>query len=286
MNEFFLKHHGILGQKWGVKNGPPYPLVGGSYDNRNKLEIRESKKQKRKRHEDFTIKAGTTLATLSVDPNRTKGADMFYAAFDKRDIHEYNALFNKKMDQPIYDKDGNIVGSEKVHKFRIENVPDKDMKIASETNSANEFIELYSKDRDFYNYVTDKSRMQGKFDESRYRFKGYREARDVLEKIREDKDYKPSRDELQVVYRMYNYTIPNLDADTIKQRKKFFDRMIAKGYDGIFDTNDGLYGGFKAEKPVIIINQEKLIDPKVMRTSASSVAVSRAAFLFIKAMQE
>ena len=21
-----LKHHGILGQKWGVKNGPPYPL--------------------------------------------------------------------------------------------------------------------------------------------------------------------------------------------------------------------------------------------------------------------
>ena len=21
-----LYHHGILGQKWGVKNGPPYPL--------------------------------------------------------------------------------------------------------------------------------------------------------------------------------------------------------------------------------------------------------------------
>lgn len=25
-NEDFLEHHGILGQKWGVKNGPPYPL--------------------------------------------------------------------------------------------------------------------------------------------------------------------------------------------------------------------------------------------------------------------
>ena len=22
----FLQHHGILGQKWGVKNGPPYPI--------------------------------------------------------------------------------------------------------------------------------------------------------------------------------------------------------------------------------------------------------------------
>ena len=24
--EVFLAHHGILGQKWGRKNGPPYPL--------------------------------------------------------------------------------------------------------------------------------------------------------------------------------------------------------------------------------------------------------------------
>ena len=22
----FLSHHGIKGQRWGVKNGPPYPL--------------------------------------------------------------------------------------------------------------------------------------------------------------------------------------------------------------------------------------------------------------------
>lgn len=286
MNELFLKHHGILGQKWGVKNGPPYPLTGGKYDNRNALELKESRRVKRKRHEDRTIEKGTKLVTLSVDPNRTKDADMFYAAYDKRDIHEYNALFNKKMDQPVYDKDGNVIGSEKVYKFRIENIPNKDLKIASETNAANAFIDLYSKDRDFYNYVTDASRMQDKFVESRYRFQGYREARDVLEKIRSDKDYIPSRDELQVVYRMYNYTIPNLDADTIKQRQKFFSKVKANGYDGILDTNDALYGGYKAEYPVIIVNQESMLPPSVMRTSASSVMASRIIFPFIKAMQE
>lgn len=286
MNELFLKHHGILGQKWGVKNGPPYPLTGGNYDNRNALELKESRRVKRKRHEDRTIEKGTKLVTLSVDPNRTKDADMFYAAYDKRDVHEYNALFNKKMDQPVYDKDGNVIGSEKVYKFRIENIPNKDLKIASETNAANAFIDLYSKDRDFYNYVTDASRMQDKFVESKYRFQGYREARDVLEKIRSDKDYVPSRDELQVVYRMYNYTIPNLDSDTIKQRQKFFSKVKANGYDGILDTNDALYGGYKAEYPVIIVNQESMLPPSVMRTRASSVMASRALFPFIKAMQE
>lgn len=287
MNELCsaLCHHGIMGQKWGERNGPPYPLVGGTYNNRSPEEKRETRKEKRKRHEDRTVKAGTKFQTLSTDPNRTKGADMYYAAYDPRDVHEYNALFNKKMDMPIYDKDGNVIGTEKVHKFRITNVPKQDIKVASETSTNDTFVDLYSKDRDFYNYVTDPNRMQAKFDESRYRFKGYRESRDMLEKIRNDPEFVPSKQDLQVVYRMFNYTIPNLDADCIKQRNKLFTKMKERGYDAILDTNDALYGGYKAEYPVIVINQEAFLDPTVMRTKASDVAVSRGAFWFIKAMQ-
>lgn len=28
----YLAHHGILGQKWGVKNGPPYPLGASDHN--------------------------------------------------------------------------------------------------------------------------------------------------------------------------------------------------------------------------------------------------------------
>ena len=27
-----LYHHGVLGQQWGVKNGPPYPLDASSHN--------------------------------------------------------------------------------------------------------------------------------------------------------------------------------------------------------------------------------------------------------------
>ena len=30
--EAFLEHHGVKGQKWGVRNGPPYPLNTKAYD--------------------------------------------------------------------------------------------------------------------------------------------------------------------------------------------------------------------------------------------------------------
>lgn len=32
MNDYYYKlfHHGIKGQKWGVRNGPPYPLAKSS----------------------------------------------------------------------------------------------------------------------------------------------------------------------------------------------------------------------------------------------------------------
>lgn len=43
----YLAHHGILGQKWGKKNGPPYPLdAGGHSASEKKAGWRKSLKEK------------------------------------------------------------------------------------------------------------------------------------------------------------------------------------------------------------------------------------------------
>lgn len=48
-----LFHHGIAGQKWGVRNGPPYPL---SYGDHSKRELREMRKKSRQASRKKNVK--------------------------------------------------------------------------------------------------------------------------------------------------------------------------------------------------------------------------------------
>ena len=272
-----LSHHGILNQKWGVRHGPPYPLGGGDYIPSQRRAIRNKRKAGNsiynKRHFDEVLKADkTTLSTLSYDRDRTKNTDMFYATHNVLDKHQYNALFNRPIPQTIYDEKGNPIGTGNFMKYRIDNSLKTDIKVASEDSGAEVFRELFKKDRDFYNFVMDEDRMQSYFVSDKYKFKGYREVRQVLEKMKQD-DYTPTAEELQVVYRMFNYVIPYDGAgdarkgkDVTTQRTKFFNACKEAGYGAVLDTNDAIYGGFKAKSPVIVFDMEQVVPKDVYRT--------------------
>jgi hypothetical protein len=290
-----FSHHGILGQKWGKRNGPPYPLGGGDYTPaENRAIYRERKLHKNsiynKKHFDKTVKVGTNFATLSYDKDRTKGADMFYAAYSNADKHQYNALFNKKVPQELYDEKGNNIGTGNFYKYRIQNTARKDVKVASEDSGAKMFMNLYKRDRDFYNFVTDPDRMQSHFVDSKYKFKGYREARDTLEKMREP-GYKPTEDDMKKVYRLYNYTIPSdgggdsrRGGDVAKQRAKFFKELKGNGYGAVLDTNDAIYGAFKAQAPVIVFDMESIALKDAERVTTGSKLYSDMVFAGRKAI--
>lgn len=289
MNELY--HHGILGQRWGKRNGPPYPLSGGNYTPSEREAISEERKKKKysiynKKHFDNVLSTDKTkLTTLNYNRDRTKNTDMFYAVYTKHDFNQYNAVFNKAIPREIYDDEGNSLGTGTYLKYRINNTLKKDMKVASEDTSADIFMKLYKKDRDFYNFVTDKNRMRDYFVKEKYRFKGYREARKVLEKMEKDPSYIPTGDDLQVVYRMFNYVIPYDGAgdsrkgkDMQTQRAKFFKEMKEAGYGAVLDTNDAIYGGFKAEAPIIVFDMENIVPDSTYLTSTKSKRFSSIAY--------
>lgn len=289
MDQRTLVHHGILGQRWGKRNGPPYPLSGGDYTPSEKQAIYKERSKKRnsiynKKHFDEVLAKGSTTSTLSYDRNRTKDAEMFYAVHDKWDAHQYNALFNKAIPREIFDENGESLGTGQFLKYKITNELTKDVNVASEDSAAKIFIDLYSKNRDFYNFVTDKNRMREHFVDSKYKFKGYREARSVLEKI--ESGIKPSENDLVTIYRMFNYVIPSdgggnarAAGDVAKQRARFFNELKKAGYGAVLDTNDAIYGGFKAKSPIIVFDQEAIALKNVKLTKMSEKKISELALL-------
>lgn len=285
----YISHHGILGQKWGRRNGPPYPLKGGSYTRSEYDAIQYVRTKKKnsiynKRHFDTMIDEGTELQTLSFDPNRTRNTDVFFATYDKHDRDRYMSRFNRPMPPILKDDDGKVLGINLTCKYNNLNAAKKGIKVASEDTQNAVIKDLWENDRDFYNFVMDPNRLYshpyaGKRHE---RFKGFREANRTLEALHAGKQ--PTEEDLDIIGRLINYAIPLSDdtmdprmaKDVKTQQKKFFNKLQKQGYGAILDTNDSMYGGLKANAPVIVFDMDALIPEETMQTNYLDVLKSTA----------
>ena len=286
----FNPYHDPRNGRFARKNGGVFVDTG--YDSKVWIKNRfDPNNVNNKRHFDTTLKAGKTkLQTLSFNPNRTKDTDMFYASANALDSAVYKALLNTPIPQDIKDENGNVIGTGMMYRKAIINTVNKDVKVASEDNSARIFSKLYSTDRDFFNFVVDKNRMRKYFDDKRYGHKGYRETRSLLEKMDKNPDYVPDRKEMQVLYRMFNFVIPydggaddKVGAkDVVKQRAKFFKALSQEGYGACLDTNDSIYNKLKAANPVIVFDMESVVPKEIKDTSIHDRQLGIAALSFRK----
>ena len=287
MAEYYLAHHGILGQQWGVKNGPPYPLGGGDYTQTEQKAIKKARKNKysryNKKHYDDVLKKGTTFKTLSFDKDRTKNTDMFFASHTRADVDHYKEFFDKKAPIDIFDKKGNKIGTGQYRKFSIQNKAIKDIKVASEDSGARVFRKLYKSDRDFYNFVNDPDRLNARFESGIHRISpGYAKARKAMKKLQDPYEKVTDKD-LDSIYRIFNHSIPSDgdgDArnakDVATQRAKFFNELKKEGYSAVLDTNDALYNTVQAQSPVIVFDMESIVPKGAYRTTTAEVYKSKA----------
>lgn len=63
MADDYLEHHGIEGQKWGVKNGPPYPLDAGD---RSPREVRAALRKKNRAQDNDALRVSKNLSNADI----------------------------------------------------------------------------------------------------------------------------------------------------------------------------------------------------------------------------
>lgn len=95
----------------------------------------------------------------------------------------------------------------------------------------------------------------------------------------------PKEKDIRNVYRMFNYVIPYDGAgndrdgkDVANQRQKFFNSLKESGYSAVLDTNDAIYGGFKATAPVIVFDQSAVLLKGAEQTTLNSKKFSNLVF--------
>lgn len=109
-----LYHHGIKGQQWGVRHGPPYPLDGTG---------------------DITIKKGTKFKRLSIhDENAAAGHA--YVNYLKGDTRHYRGFFGARL--KAMNRGATV--------YSIEMEAKKDLKAPSRDKRVQTFLELYKND--------------------------------------------------------------------------------------------------------------------------------------------
>jgi hypothetical protein len=243
----YLFHHGIKGQKWGVRNGPPYPI------------------------EDRTMKAGTRLNSVEmVDTKLVKYKKK--NLFRKKDIREYandyESYDRRNKGRWLYTYNSDDEWDKKVYtgpfaEFKINNDSSdtltmpvnsayeltKDITLANSSERYKAFKSLYSKNADVaedlkhLQQVNKKKIARGRATDSDM----------ALDKINLDKS-KHTEIEMQQMYIAFNRLMEHSQnfAST-----RAYTKMMQEKYDGMVDDNNvNIYN--EAHDPVIIFDRNAL----------------------------
>lgn len=297
----YLVHHGVKGQKWGVRR---YQYVDGSltpagrkrYSNNttgfdavmktNVMHIVNSARTlvTGKQYVDGYLKSGTTLARIQSSENFEKFA--FYATYKKHDVDAYTGLFGKNLmsrargEAKRAEEAANVSGSkeDQAHAQSLRNKADnmkvyqlkikatKKLKIPSDENASDITANLLKED-EF------KKNVRASIVDSKEKMKRptqqvlFNQALNAMEKHPD----KMSSTEKKAVYKALNLSLVNHNKEEIAAQNRFYSELKKKGYNALLDYNDKEYSSYHAKRPVIVFDVDSVrlqsvaeVNPKVV----------------------
>lgn len=224
MSNYYLVHHGIKGQQWGVRNGPPYPI------------------------EDKVLKKGTRLNSVSSkhidsDAYKKTGRDLYtYRADEEWDNKVYKGPFSKYL--VMYR------GARFIAEHKYETIADLRMPTQKERKDA--FKELL----DEKNFLK-KAAFLNDLEKGRNMLVVNKVG--SPKEIESYKNFKTSniktKEQLDVAYSIFNHLMEASNQFSIT--RQYMNTMRSR-YDAMVDDNNqGVYN--KAHDPIIIFEADKYL---------------------------
>lgn len=283
--ENYLFHHGIKGQKWGVRryqyyDGTLTPLGEQRYlINRksestginkvkelskidaNQLKLSVKTRVTGKQYVDGIIKKGTLLKRIQTTAELEDHA--YYATYKKKDNDKYLHLFGKNLKKRAvgYAKNNKQISDDeraeyvekakKTKVYQLSIIANKNLRIASDDNLSQITANLL-KDFTFKKNLED-SILNAK--QSMIRPK-QQMLFDKAQKALHKKQSELTVDDRNNIYKALNLTLTFHDKTDLAVQNKFYSELKKKGYGALLDYNDKEYSSYKADRPMIIFDNK------------------------------
>lgn len=273
-----LYHHGVKGQKWGVRR---YQYADGSLTPEGKKRRRVSQKSSKvdrvtsmmsmevkqlvnkgrtqitgKQYVDGYLKTNTEFSRIQTSQKFEKHA--FYATYKKSDMDKYMGLFGKNL---ISRADTDDI---KVYQVKLSST--KKLKIPSDANASDITAKLL-KEKDF------KDNLVASIEDSKEKMRRpsqqilFKQAQNALQK---DPD-RLSSSEKVAIYKAFNLSLVHHNAQEIAAQNRFYGELKKKGYNAILDYNDKEYSSYHAKRPMIVFDVDSVKLQSIAETNPKVV---------------